>query len=63
MPLVYLAIVVILAGVALWLINRYLSLPSPIQSILNIVLVGSVAIWVLQSRWLWTAASGLRFAP
>ena len=53
MPLVNLVFVLIVVGVALWLINRYIPMASSIKSILNVVVVVFVAVWVLQAVGLW----------
>ena len=53
MPLVNLVIALIVAGIALWLINTYIPMASSIKTILNIVVVVAVAIWVLQAVGMW----------
>lgn len=60
MPLVNLVIVLIIVGVALYLINRYIPMASSIKSILNIVVVVAVCIWVLQAVGLWTNVTSFR---
>ncbi len=60
MPLVNLVIVLIIVGVALYLINRYIPMASSIKSILNIVVVVAVCIWVLQAVGLWTNVTNFR---
>jgi hypothetical protein len=60
MPLVNLVLVLIVVGVALWLINRYIPMASSIKSILNIVVVIVVAVWVLQALGLWSGVSNFR---
>ncbi|HSM77174.1 MAG TPA: Thivi_2564 family membrane protein [Bryobacteraceae bacterium] len=60
MPLVNLVLVLIIVGVALWLINRYIPMASSIKSILNIVVVIVVAVWVLQAVGLWSGISNFR---
>jgi len=60
MPLVNLVLVLIVVGVALWLINRYIPMASSIKSILNIVVVIVVAVWVLQAVGLWSGISNFR---
>jgi hypothetical protein len=54
MPLVNLVFVLIVVGVALWLINRFIPMASSIKSILNVVVVVFVAVWVLQAVGLWS---------
>ncbi len=53
MPLVNLVFALIVVGVALWLINRFIPMASSIKSILNVVVVVAVAVWVLQAVGLW----------
>ncbi len=53
MPLVNLVFALIVVGVALWLINRFIPMASSIKSILNVVVVVAVAVWVLQTVGLW----------
>ena len=60
MPLVNLVLTLIVIGVALWLINRFIPMASSIKSILNIVVVVAVAIWVLQAVGLWGRISSFR---
>jgi undecaprenyl pyrophosphate phosphatase UppP len=60
MPLVNLVITLIVVGVALWLINRYIPMASSIKSILNVVVVVIVVVWVLQALGLWSGLSSFR---
>lgn len=60
MPLVNLVIALIVIGVALWLINRFIPMASSIKTILNVVVVVAVAIWVLQAVGLWGNLTGYR---
>ena len=53
MPLVNLVIALIVVGVALWLINRFIPMASSIKTILNVVVVVAVGIWVLQAAGIW----------
>ncbi|MDB5201932.1 MAG: hypothetical protein JWQ27_1341 [Ferruginibacter sp.] len=48
MPVVTVVIVLIVVGVLLWLINRYIPMDGKIKSILNIVVVICVIIWLLK---------------
>ena len=49
MPLINLVIALIVVGVALYLINRYIPMASSIKTILNIVVVVAVCVWLLQA--------------
>ena len=60
MPLVNLDFVLIVVGVVLWLINRYIPMASSIKSILNVVVVVFVAVWVLQAVGLWSNITSFR---
>jgi predicted membrane protein len=60
MPLLNLVIALIVVGVALYLINRYIPMASSIKTILNIVVVVAVCIWVLQAVGLWGGVSTYR---
>ena len=60
MPLLNLVVVLIVVGVALYLINRYIPMASSIKTILNIVVVVGVCIWVLQAVGLWGDVSSFR---
>lgn len=48
MPLINLVITLIVVGLLLWLVNRYIPMDSKIKNILNIVVVIVVVIWLLQ---------------
>jgi len=47
MPLFQLVAVLIVVGVLLGLINRYIPMAAPIKSILNAVVVIVVVVWLL----------------
>lgn len=48
MPLIQVIIVLIVVGVLLGLINRYIPMAGSIKSILNAVVVIAVVLWLLQ---------------
>ena len=60
MPLVNLVVVLIVVGVALWLINRFIPMAGSIKTILNAVVVISVGVWVLQVTGLWGPITNFR---
>ena len=60
MPLINLVIALVIVGVALYLINRYIPMASSIKSILNVVVVVAVGIWVLKAVGLWDGISSFR---
>jgi hypothetical protein len=47
MPLIQVVIVLIVVGVILWLINRFIPMAGSIKSILNAVVVIAVVLWLL----------------
>jgi hypothetical protein len=62
MPLVNIVIALIVVGVVLGLINRYIPMAGGIKTILNVVVVVAVSIWVLQATGLWAPISSYRLA-
>ncbi len=60
MPLLNVVMMLIVVGVALYLINRYIPMASSIKSILNVVVVIVVCVWLLQAAGLWTNVSTFR---
>ncbi len=47
MSLISLVIVLVVVGVVLWLINRFIPMQSTIKRILNVVVVIVVILWLL----------------
>jgi hypothetical protein len=60
MPLLQLVLVLIVVGVLLHLINRYIPMASGIKTILNVVVIIVVCIWLLQATGLWAGVSTFR---
>ena len=60
MPLVNLVVVLIIVGVALYLINRYIPMASAIKSILNVVVVVAVCVWLLQATGMWDSVTAFK---
>ena len=60
MPLLNIIVILIIAGVGLHLINRYLPMASSIKTILNVVVVVIVCVWLLQATGLWASVSNFR---
>ena len=48
MPLITLIIVLVVVGVALWVINSYIPMAKSVKTILNVVVVGVLCVWLLQ---------------
>ena len=61
MPLLNIVIALIVVGVGLWLINRFIPMASSIKTILNVVVVVAVVIWVLRAVGLWGRVTSYRF--
>ncbi len=61
MPLVNIVIVLIVIGVALWLINNYIPMAGSIKTILNAVVVVAAVIWVLQAVGMWGRVTSYKF--
>jgi hypothetical protein len=49
MPLIQVVITLIVVGILLWLVNRYIPMQSSIKSILNGVVVIAVVLWLLNA--------------
>jgi hypothetical protein len=47
MPLIQLVEVLIVVGVLLWLVNRFIPMQGTIRSILNGVVVIGIVLWIL----------------
>jgi hypothetical protein len=60
MPLINVVIALIVVGVLLWLVNRYLPMAGSIKSILNAVVVIAVVIWILKVFGLWSYITNFR---
>jgi hypothetical protein len=63
MPLIQLVEVLIVVGVVLWLVNRFIPMQHTIKSILNAVVVISVVLWLLNVSGLLHSFSGVRIGP
>ena len=60
MPLVYIVLVLLVVGIALWLINEFIPMAGSIKAILNVVVVVAVCVWVLQAVGLWQTVLNYR---
>jgi predicted membrane protein len=60
MPLLNVVVALIVVGVGLWLINRFIPMASSIKTILNVVVVVAVGVWVLQAVGVWGQMSSYR---
>lgn len=60
MPLLTVVIVLIVVGVLLWMVNRFIPMDSKIKAILNAVVVIGVIIWLLQAFGLLDSIQGIK---
>ena len=60
MPLIQLIEVLIVVGVLLWLVNRFIPMQASIKSVLNGVVVIAVVLWVLNVFGLFHSLSRIR---
>jgi hypothetical protein len=60
MPLLNIVVMLIVVGVGLYLVNRYIPMASSIKSILNVVVVIVVCVWLLRVFGLWNGLSTYR---
>ena len=47
MSLISVVLVLIVVGIALWLVNRYIPMDGKIKTILNVVVIIAVIVWLL----------------
>jgi hypothetical protein len=57
--LFHIVLVLIVVGVALWLINSLIPMEATIKKILNVVVVIVVIVWLLKVFGLWSQIRGL----
>ena len=60
MPLVQILLALIVVGVLLWLVNRFIPMPGSIKSILNGVVVIAVVLWLLNIFGLFHSLAHIR---
>ena len=60
MPLIQLVVSLIVVGVLLWLVNRYIPMQGSIKSILNGVVVIAVVLWLVNGFGLFSYISNFR---
>lgn len=60
MPLVQVLLSLIVVGVILWLINRFIPMAGSIKSILNAVVVIAVVLWLLNVFGLTSSLARIR---
>jgi hypothetical protein len=60
MPLIQVIVVLIVAGVVLWLINRFIPMAGSIKTILNAVVVIVIVLWLLSVFGILSSFSNIR---
>lgn len=60
MPLITLVVVLIVVGVLLWLVNKYIPMEARIKTVLNIVVLIVVILWLLNVFGVLNVFSGIR---
>jgi hypothetical protein len=60
MPLFQILLTLIVVGVLLWLVNRFIPMAGSIKSILNAVVVIGVVLWLLDVFGLFHSLSRIR---
>lgn len=53
MPVLQVLLVIIVAGLVLWLVNRFIPMQGTIKMILNLVVVIILIIWLLRVFGVW----------
>jgi hypothetical protein len=59
MPLIQILLALIVVGVLLWLVNRFIPMAASIKSILNAVVVICVVLWLLNVFGLFHSLSNI----
>jgi hypothetical protein len=60
MSILTILIVIVVVGVLLWLVNRYIPMDGKIKNILNIVVVIVLVIWLLKAFGLFDALGSVK---
>ncbi len=60
MPLLQIVIVLMVVGVLLWLVNRFIPMEGTIKSILNAVVVIATVLWLLNIFGVFHSLSRIR---
>lgn len=61
MPLIQIVIALVVVGVLLWLVNRFIPMQSNIKAILNGVVVIAVVLWLLNIFGLFHSLANIHF--
>ncbi len=63
MPIINIALILIIIGVLMWLVNNYVPMAGSIRSILNAVVVIAVVVWVLRASGVWADMGHYQIPP
>ena len=63
MPLIQVLEILVVVGILLWLVNRFIPMAASIKSILNGVVVIAVVLWLLNAFGLFHSLSKIRIGP
>jgi hypothetical protein len=59
MSIINVIIVLVVVGLILWLINRFIPMQSTIKTILNVVVIICVILWLLRAFGVWGGGGDL----
>ena len=59
-PLIHILLTVVVVGILLWLVNRFIPMQSTIKGILNGIVVIILVLWLLQVFGLFSTLSNIR---
>lgn len=60
MPIITIIVVLVIVGILLFLINRYIPMEATIKKILNIVVIILIVLWLLHIFGVWDYLSGIK---
>jgi hypothetical protein len=60
MTLIHLVVILVVVGLLLWLVNRYIPMEARIKSILNVVVIIVVVLWLLNIFGVFSGLTGIR---
>ena len=60
MPIINIILIVIVTGVGLWAVNRYIPMARPVKTILNVLVVAVLCVWLLQTFGILDNAKSIR---
>jgi hypothetical protein len=58
MSILTILIVLIVAGIVLWLINSYIPMDGKVKTLLNVVMILLLIVWLLKVFGIWQMLSG-----